>query len=114
MYISGGESISSDLKFPHPMNIVLGMGSKIGKNVEIYQGVTVGAGNPRCGRIEEFTYPTIEDDVTIYANAVIIGEITLGQGCVVAAGAVVTKDVPPYTLVGGVPAKVLKILEKYK
>lgn len=47
----------------------------------------------------------VEDDVWIGANAVILKNVTLGKGCVVAAGAVVTKDVEPYAVVGGVPAR---------
>lgn len=50
----------------------------------------------------------IEDDVWIGANATILPNITLGRGCVVAAGAVVTKDVAPNTVVGGIPAKFIK------
>ena len=50
----------------------------------------------------------IKDDVWIGLNAVICSHVTIGQGAVVAAGAVVTKDVPPYAVVGGVPAKVIK------
>jgi len=54
---------------------------------------------------------TIEDDVWIGGNVTLLPGVTIGQGSVVAAGAVVTKDVPPRTLVGGVPAKVIKTLE---
>lgn len=50
----------------------------------------------------------VGDDVWIGARATILDGVTIGQGAVVAAGAVVTKDVPPYAIVGGVPAKVLK------
>ena len=54
---------------------------------------------------------TIEDDVWIGAGTVILPGVTIGKGAVIAAGAVVNKDVPEYTVVGGVPAKVLKIRE---
>lgn len=50
----------------------------------------------------------IEDDVWIGANAVVVDGVTIGRGAVIAAGAVVSKDVPPMTVVGGVPAKVLR------
>ena len=51
---------------------------------------------------------TIGDDIWIGANAVILPGVHIGSHCVVAAGAVVTKDVPPHSLVAGVPAKVIK------
>lgn len=54
----------------------------------------------------------IEDDVWIAAKATILKGVRIGKGAVVAAGAVVTRDVAPYTLVAGVPAKVIKTLEK--
>jgi acetyltransferase-like isoleucine patch superfamily enzyme len=53
----------------------------------------------------------IEDDVWLGAGAIITDGVTVGQGAVVAAGAVVTKDVPPHTVVGGVPAKVIKTID---
>ena len=88
----------------------------IGNHVNLAQGITVTALNHNFSdtnkRIDEqgvSTNPvTIEDDVWIGANAVILPGVTIGEHCVVAAGAVVTKDVPPHSLVAGVPAKVIK------
>ena len=88
----------------------------IGSHVNLAQGITVTALNHNFGdtdkRIDEqgvSTNPvTIEDDVWIGANAVILPGVTIGEHCVVAAGSVVTKDVPPHSLVAGVPAKVMK------
>jgi acetyltransferase-like isoleucine patch superfamily enzyme len=51
---------------------------------------------------------TVEDHVFIGARAIILPGVHLGQGAAVAAGAVVTKDVPPYTVVGGIPAKTIR------
>ena len=89
---------------------------KIGNNVNLAQGITVTALNHNFSdsnkRIDEqgvSTNPvTIEDDVWIGANAVVLPGVKIGNHCVVAAGAVVTKDVPPHSLVAGVPAKVIK------
>lgn len=53
----------------------------------------------------------IEDDVWLGAGAVITDGVRVGRGAVVAAGAVVTRDVPPHTVVGGVPARVLKEID---
>ena len=88
----------------------------IGNHVNLAQGITVTALNHNFSdtnkRIDEqgvSTNPvTIEDDVWIGANAVILPGVTIGEHSVVAAGAVVTKDVPPHSLVAGGPAKVIK------
>lgn len=51
--------------------------------------------------------PIIHDDVWIGRNAVIMPGVKIGKGCIVGAGAIVTKDAPPYSIVGGVPAKLI-------
>lgn len=91
----------------------------IGNHVNLAQGITVTALNHNFSdlnkRIDEqgiTTQPvTIGDDVWIGTNAVILPGVTIGQHAVVAAGAVVTKDVPPYSIVAGIPAKVIKSLK---
>jgi acetyltransferase-like isoleucine patch superfamily enzyme len=55
----------------------------------------------------------IEDHVWVNFNVVILKGVTIGRGAIVAAGTVVTKDVPPFVLVGGNPARVLKELKNY-
>ena len=51
----------------------------------------------------------IEDDVWCGANVTILKGVTIGRGSVVAAGAIVTKSFPPYSIIGGVPAKLIKM-----
>lgn len=88
----------------------------IGHHVNLAQGITVTALNHNFGdsakRIDEQGISTkpivIGDDVWIGANAVILPGVTIGKHCVVAAGAVVNKDVPDNCVVGGVPAKIIK------
>jgi acetyltransferase-like isoleucine patch superfamily enzyme len=88
----------------------------IGSHVNLAQGITVTALNHNFEdtnkQIDEQGISTnpvvIEDDIWIGANAVILPGVTIGHHSVVAAGAVVTKDVPPHSLVAGVPAKIMK------
>lgn len=88
----------------------------IGNHVNLAQGITVTALNHNFAdpnkRIDEqgvsTTLVVIEDDIWIGANAVILPGVTIGHHSVVAAGTVVTKNVPPHSLVAGVPAKVIK------
>ncbi len=94
----------------------------IGSHVMFGPGVTIITGNHRtdvlgkymCAvtdadkRPEDDQDVVIEDDVWIGANATILKGVTIGHGSVVAAGAVVTKSFPPYSIIGGTPAKLLK------
>lgn len=83
---------------PHGLNgVFIAEGAKIGKNLTIYQHVTIG-GNQLKGS-KNFGCPTIEDGVLIGAGAKIIGNITVGQNSRVGAGCVVTIDVPPNSTV---------------
>ena len=83
------------------LGVVINGASKIGKNCRILQNVTIG-GRGSHG------VPVIEDNVTIGACACVIGGITVGHDSVIGAHAVVLKDIPPYSIVVGNPAKVVK------
>lgn len=90
----------------------------IGNHVNLAQGITVTALNHNFENVElrideqgVSTNPvTIADDVWIGANAVVLPGVSIGSHSVVAAGAVVTKDVPAHSLVAGVPAKIIRRL----
>jgi len=88
----------------------------IGKNVSIAPNVVIVGSNHIFKDPEvliklqgsESKGIVIEDDVWIAANVTILDGVSIGQGSIIAAGSVVNKDVPPYTLVGGIPAKLIK------
>ncbi|CAD7050800.1 serine acetyltransferase [Pseudorhizobium halotolerans] len=101
-------------------NVTVGDNCKIQNNVSIYKGVTLEQGvfcGPSCvftnvltpraeiERKDEFGATLVRRGATIGANATVVCGNELGAWCMVAAGAVVTKDVPPYALVAGVPAR---------
>lgn len=88
------------VKFPHPVGIVIGDGAVIGRDVRIYQNVTIGL-TENLARGALVNYPTIEDGVFIYAGAVIFGGITVGAHSVVGANAIVSRSVPPDSVVFG-------------
>jgi len=90
------------------MNVVVGGRVVIGKRCHI------GAGSVIAGVIEPPSAEpvVIEDDVLLGANAVILEGCRVGKGAIVAAGAVVTTDVEPYTVVAGVPARVIKRVDE--
>ena len=86
------------------MNVVIGGRAIVGKNCHI------GAGTVLAGVIEPPSADpvVIEDDVLIGANAVVLEGVRVGKGAVIAAGSVVVKDVEPYSVMVGVPAKMIK------
>lgn len=84
----------------HPLGIVVGNNVDMGENVKINQNVTIG------GRGNKYNtgQPIIKDNVKIYSGAVVLGEVTLEEGCTVGANAVVLEDVCQGETVVGVPA----------
>lgn len=101
--ISPLAKIGERLKIAHTIGIVIGGGVVIGNDVKLYQNVTLGGKkNHKTNKME---YPTIEDDVTIYTGAVVMGNITIGKGAIIGANSVVNKDVLPHSIVAGNPAR---------
>lgn len=93
----------------------------IGNKVMFGPNVTIMGGDHNISQIGRYMYDVvdklpdndlpvhIEDDVWVGTGAIILKGVTIGRGSVVAAGAVVIRDVPPYAIVGGVPAKVIRM-----
>jgi len=100
-------------------NVTIKNGVQIWDGIEIQDNVFVGPNvtftNDRfpVSRAKEFKLEGIlvKKGAAIGANATILPGVTLGEGCLVAAGSVVTKDVPPHTLVAGNPAKIVRKLK---
>jgi len=101
--------LDKNTKFIHPIGIVIAENAIIGKNCSIYQNVTIG---PKSSADNKS--PTIGDNVRIYANACVIGDIKIGDNAVIGAGSVVTHDVPANAVVAGNPAKIIKYREEPK
>jgi len=98
--IHPGAEIKENFFIDHGTGVVIGETSVIGRNVKIYQGTTLGALSFRRderGRIIKGgkRHPTIEDDVTIYAEATILGDVTIGKGAVIGGNTWIKESVPP-------------------
>jgi len=100
--INPGARIGEYFFIDHGTGIVIGETTEIGNHVKLYQGVTLGALSTRDGRglVHKKRHPTIEDDVTIYSNASILGgETVIGKGSVIGGNVFLTASVPPNTKV---------------
>jgi serine O-acetyltransferase len=100
--IHPGATIGSHFFIDHGTGVVIGETTTIGKNVKLYQGVTLGALSTRAGQALRGVkrHPTIEDDVVIYAGASILGgETVIGHGAVIGGNAFITQSVPAGTKV---------------
>ena len=84
--------------------VVVGETTIIGKNVTLFQGVTLGGTGKEIGK----RHPTLGNNIVVGAGAKVLGNITIGDNSYIGANAVVLKDVPPNTTVVGVPGRVTK------
>lgn len=98
--IHPGAKIGESFFIDHGTGVVIGETCVIGKNVKIYQGVTLGALSVKKSLQDKKRHPTIEDNVTIYAGATILGGNTIiGNGCTIGGNTWVTKSVPAGTVI---------------
>lgn len=102
--IHPGATIGTHFFIDHGTGVVIGETACIGNHVKIYQGVTLGAISfPRDERgniiRDKKRHPTLEDDVTVYAEATILGDVTIGKGAVIGGNVWIRESVPPRGIV---------------
>jgi serine O-acetyltransferase len=101
--------IGPGLALTHGRGIVVNAGARIGSNVTLFHGVTLGQRDHIDAQGRRHTlYPVIEDEVWIGPHAIIVGGVTVGKGSRIAGGAYVFEDVPPYCVVLGNPGKIVR------
>ena len=101
--IHPGAKIGKRLFIDHGMGVVIGETAEIGDDVTLYHGVTLGGTSLNKGK----RHPTLENQVVVGAGAKILGAITIGEKSRIGANAVVVKDVPPNSVVVGVPGQIV-------
>ena len=98
--IHPGANIGESFFIDHGTGVVVGETCVIGTNVKIYQGVTLGALSVKKNLQNKKRHPTIEDDVTIYANATILGgETVIGKGSIIGGNTWLTESVEPNSVI---------------
>ena len=102
--IHPGAKIGPGIFIDHGMGVVIGETSEIGRNVTLYQGVTLGGTGVERGK----RHPTLGDNVVVGAGSRILGNIRIGNGVKVGAGSVVVHSVPDHCTVVGVPAEIVR------
>jgi len=102
--IHPGAQIGRRLFIDHGMGVVIGETCRIGDNVTIYQGVTLGGTGKEKGK----RHPDIGDNVLIAAGAKVLGNITINANVNIGANSVVLNSVPSYSTVVGIPGHIVK------
>lgn len=101
--IHPGAQLGEGLFIDHGLGVVIGETTIIGKNVTMYQGVTLGGTGKASGK----RHPTIGSNVVISSGAKVLGSFTVGDNSKIGAGSVVLKEVPPNSVVVGIPGRVV-------
>ncbi len=101
--IHPGATIGEGLFIDHGTGIVIGETAELGKNVTLYQGVTLGGTGKEKGK----RHPTIGNNVVVASGAKVLGSFSVGDHAKIGAGSVVLKEVPAYATVVGIPGKVV-------
>ena len=95
--------IGAGVFIDHGMGVVIGETAEVGEDVTLYQGVTLGGTSLK----REKRHPTIERNVVVGTGAAVLGALRVGEGARIGGGSVVVADVPPNSVVVGIPGKVI-------
>lgn len=98
--IPSNAEIGPGLRLPHPQNILIAPGAKLGRDCSIYHDVTLGRG-PKPG------VPTLGDRVMVFSGAKVLGGVNIGNDARIGPNAVVTRDVPANAVVSAAPSRII-------
>ncbi len=101
--IHPGAALGPGLFIDHGMGVVIGETTEIGSNVTLYQGVTLGGTGKEKGK----RHPTIGNNVVISSGAKVLGSFKVGDNSKIGSGSVVLQEVPPNSVVVGVPGRIV-------
>lgn len=103
--IHPGAKLGRGIFIDHATAVVIGETSVVGDNVSMFHGVTLGGTGKDSSKCR---HPVVENNVLLSSYCSILGSLKVGRGSRVAASSVVLNDVPPFTTVAGIPAKIVK------
>lgn len=106
--IHPGAQIGRRFFIDHGMGVVIGETTIVGDDVLLYKGVVLGGTSLEAKK----RHPTIGDNVVVGTNAIVLGDITIGENCKIGAGSVVTKPAPPNSTIVGIPGKTLQSIKE--
>ena len=101
--IHPGAKLGPGLFIDHGMGLVIGETAELGSNVTLYQGVTLGGTGKEKGK----RHPTIGNNVVVSSGAKVLGSFKVGDNSKIGSGSVVLKEVPPNSVVVGVPGRIV-------
>ena len=97
--------IGKGLRFVHPTSIIIGACVVAGENLSLYQNTTIGGA--RTGDVNKGNQPHIGNNVTLFANSLILGRVDVGDDVIVGANSLLLTSAPDHSICVGSPAKIL-------
>jgi serine O-acetyltransferase len=106
--------VQPGLLLAHPWGVGIGAGCKVGRDVTIYQGVSLGAKTIGIhGETRRTDYPSIGNGAVLFPHVLVYGPVTVGDKAVILGNSVISSDVPAGAVYGGVPAREVQLNRDY-